>query len=297
MKNYIDLHMHSKYSDDGEYTPSKLVEMCAEKGIKIMAIADHNQVAAVEEGRKRAEELNIKYISAIEIDCTFKDVNLHVVGYGVPENEQFFQKLNDRIVEQELSFSAKKIELIRQLGFEITREELDQLSDNGIYTGEMFGEIILGKQEYINHPLLAPYRKGGTRGDNPYVNFYWDYFTQNKPCYTKIVYPSFAEIINQIHNYGGKAVLAHPGANLKGRFELFDEMMKTAPLDGVEAFSNYHDVLTADYFYKKAQEYRIMATCGSDFHGKTKPAIHLGESHCPYNQEFLERSLQENGLI
>ncbi len=24
----IDLHMHSRYSDDGEYTPSELVEQC-----------------------------------------------------------------------------------------------------------------------------------------------------------------------------------------------------------------------------------------------------------------------------
>lgn len=36
MKNYIDLHMHSKYSDDGQFTPSELVHQCVEAGIKIM---------------------------------------------------------------------------------------------------------------------------------------------------------------------------------------------------------------------------------------------------------------------
>lgn len=41
-KSYIDLHMHSLYSDDGEFTPGQLVEMCHEAGVKIMAIADHN---------------------------------------------------------------------------------------------------------------------------------------------------------------------------------------------------------------------------------------------------------------
>lgn len=297
MRNYIDLHMHSQYSDDGEYSPSQLVEMCAQKGIQIMAIADHNQVAAVEEGRKRAIELGIRFISAIEIDCTFRNVNFHVVGYGIPENEPFFKTLNDKITEQELSFSTKKIEMIRNLGFEITKEELDQLSDNGIYTGEMFGEVLLAKKEYANHPLLAPYRKGGTRGDNPYVNFYWDFFAQGKPCYTKVLYPSFEKIVEQIHYYGGKAVLAHPGANLTDQFELFDEMMAAAPLDGVEAFSNYHDEKTVDYFYRKALDYQIMATCGSDFHGKTKPSIELGECHCPYDEEFLEDALQKNNLI
>ena len=56
-KSYIDLHMHSLYSDDGEFTPTQLVEMCHEAGVKIMAIADHNWVKAIYEAKKKAEEL------------------------------------------------------------------------------------------------------------------------------------------------------------------------------------------------------------------------------------------------
>ena len=56
-KSYIDLHMHSLYSDDGEFTPGQLVEMCHEAGVKIMAIADHNWVKAIDEAKKKAEEL------------------------------------------------------------------------------------------------------------------------------------------------------------------------------------------------------------------------------------------------
>ena len=45
-KSYIDLHMHSMYSDDGEYSPEQLVKMCHEAGVRIMAIADHNWIKA-----------------------------------------------------------------------------------------------------------------------------------------------------------------------------------------------------------------------------------------------------------
>ncbi|MCI5952943.1 MAG: PHP domain-containing protein [Anaerostipes sp.] len=297
MKHYIDLHMHSLYSDDGEHTPASLVDMCHEKGIQIMAISDHNQVAAIAEGRKRAKELGMIYISAIEIDCTFHDRNFHVVGYGINEQEPYFTQLNDDIYQQEVKLSEKKMELTRELGFDVTKEDLDQLSDNGVYTGEMFGEVLLGKEEYREHPLLKPYREGGDRSGNPYVNFYWDYYSQGKPCYTKVIYPSLAEAVDQIHRCGGKAVLAHPGANLRGKYEVFDQMMEEVALDGVEAFSNYHDEATVDYFYKKGQEYNIMVTCGSDFHGKTKPSIQLGECHCPYDQEFIEEMLKAQGLI
>ncbi len=27
----IDLHMHSRYSDDGEFTPTELIEQCTQK--------------------------------------------------------------------------------------------------------------------------------------------------------------------------------------------------------------------------------------------------------------------------
>ena len=60
-KSYIDLHMHSLYSDDGEFTPTQLVEMCHEAGVKIMAIADHNWVKAIEEAKKKAEGIYSRY--------------------------------------------------------------------------------------------------------------------------------------------------------------------------------------------------------------------------------------------
>ena len=34
MCSYIDLHMHTKYSDDGQFEPAKLVDMCKEAGEK-----------------------------------------------------------------------------------------------------------------------------------------------------------------------------------------------------------------------------------------------------------------------
>lgn len=296
MKNYIDLHMHSMYSDDGEYTPKQFVEMCHEKGIRIMAIADHNSVKAIDEASQKAQELGMQYIPAVEIDCTYEGINLHVLGYGIDYKHEDFVKLEENVLNQELACSMKKLELTNQLGFKVTKKDLDQLSSNGVYTGEMFGEVLLGKEEYKDHELLKPYRDGGDRSDNPYVNFYWDFYAQGKPCYTEIVYPSLKETITLIHKHGGKAVLAHPGNNLKGKFEIFDEMMKLG-YDGVECFSNYHTSDTVEYFFNKGKEYGIMTTYGSDFHGKTKPAIDLGECRCPYDEEFIEEVLIYNGLI
>lgn len=293
-KSYIDLHMHSMYSDDGEYTPTQLVDMCHEAGVKIMAIADHNWVKANEEAKKHADELGMTYIPAIEIDCTYKGVNLHVLGYGI-DNQEVFNQLGEDIEKQELACSMKKLELTNALGFDLKKEQLDALSTNGVYTGEMFGEALLNDSRYEDHELLKPYRQGGERSDNPYVNFYWDYYAQGKPCYTEIHFPTLEETIQLIHQHGGVALLAHPGNNLKGQFELFDEMVALG-LDGVECFSSYHTSETNEYFYNKAKELNVLYTCGSDFHGKTKPSIYLGENGC-LNPQEIEDCLKAHHLI
>ena len=229
----------------------------------------------------------MKYIPAIEIDCTYKGINLHVLGYGIDYKNSAFNQLGEDILKQELNCSLKKLELTNQLGFDLKKEQLDALSSNGVYTGEMFGEALLKDERYFNHELLKPYRKGESRSDNPYVNFYWDYYAQGKPCYTEVIFPSLEDTIQLINNNGGVAVLAHPGNNLKGKYEIFDEMVEKG-LQGVECFSSYHNKETNDYFYQKAKELDLLFTCGSDFHGKTKPAIHLGENGCMNPKEIKE---------
>lgn len=217
-----------------------------------------------------------------------------MLGYGI-DNQEVFNQLGEDIEKQELAYSMKKLELTNALGFDLKKEQLDALSTNGVYTGEMFGEALLNDSRYDDHELLKPYRQGGERSDNPYVNFYWDYYAQGKPCYTEIHFPTLEETIQLIHQHGGVGLLAHPGNNLKGQFELFDEMVALG-LDGVECFSSYHTTETNEYFYNKAKELNVLYTCGSDFHGKTKPSIHLGENGC-LNPQEMEDCLKAHHLI
>lgn len=296
MKNYIDLHMHSLYSDDGEFTPKQLVDKCVEANIKVMAIADHNSVKANKEAQDYCKEVGIEYIPAIEIDCTYNGINLHMVGYGIDYTVPEICALEENVYKQELACSNTKLKLTNQLGFELTKEDMDKVSSNGVWTGEMFGEVLLEKTEYVDHPLLLNYRPGGSRSDNPFVNFYWDFYAQGKPCYTEIIFPSLQEAIDLVHQVGGICVLAHPGNNLKNDYSIFDEMV-TLGLDGVEAFSSYHSQEAIDYFYAKALEHHIIATSGSDYHGKTKPAIKIGGSKCNIDHDVTYALLQQYKLL
>lgn len=291
----IDLHMHSCYSDDGEFTPAKLMEGCAAGGIRIMSITDHNTVRANEEARTLAKKLSISYIPGIEIDCVFQGTNFHVLGYGIDDRSRDFCEIENRMNAQSVENSLKMLVRTQELGFHITENDMSNIS-KGCYwqnrwTGEMFAEVLLKKEEYRNHPLLLPYRTGGARSDNPYVNFYWDFYSQGKACYVPSEYPPMKTIIDVIHRNHGMAILAHPGVNLKGKEDILPAIAKLG-IDGIEAFSSYHTPQQAADFYQKANALGICVTCGSDFHGKTKPSIQIGKISYPLKSDYTEIELQ-----
>ena len=275
----IDLHMHSRYSDDGDYTPESLAEQCAKSGIKVFSVTDHNCVRADKEAKGAAKKLGLYYLSGGEFDGVFHGINFHILGYGIDTGDSVFADLENNIVRQSASVSYEMLEKTNTMGFHVTEEEMEKVSRDCYWrerwTGEMFAEVLLGKPEYENHPLLLPYRAGGDRSDNPYVNVYWDFYSQGKPCHAAMVYPPAKEVIDMIHKAGGLAVLAHPGANLRGREEMAEEIVSLGA-DGIEVFSSYHSEAQEEYFLNMAKKLGKLITCGSDFHGKTKPAIHLG---------------------
>lgn len=288
----IDLHMHSKYSDDGEYTPTELVEQCARAGIRMMSVTDHNCAKANEEAKNAAEKNGIRYLSGIEIDCTYEEINFHVLGYGIDFRSSDFEAIEKNVADQSAQASLERLERTQALGFPlITKEDMLAMEEGNYWqrnwTGEMFAEALLAMPEYADHPLLAPYRPGGERSDNPYVNFYWDYYSQGKPCYAKTDYPAMEEIIDTIHRNHGAAVLAHPGVNLRGKECLLEEILRLG-LDGIEAFSSYHSPEQTQAFYRAAREHSVFVTCGSDYHGKTKPSIALGQHGCTVPEEVEE---------
>ena len=102
------------------------------------------------------------------------------------------------------------------------------------------------------------------------------------------------EVISQIHESGGKAVLAHPGQNLRDHMELWEEIAVSG-IDGVEAFSSYHTPEQALFFSHEAGEKQLFITCGSDFHGKTKPSISIRQHG--YSGSFEELLKQLEGIL
>lgn len=284
--SYIDLHMHSNYSDDGEFLPEKLVDLCLEKGVKYFSIADHNSVKGIKEAKEYSIGKEINLIPAIELDCTIDNVNLHLLGYGIDYNSDVFEKIEDDILAQEQIASKERMKLIRELEIDFDDEVIERLSKNGVVSGEMIAEASMIFDEKHENPLLKPYYEGGLRSDNPYVNFYWDFCSQWKQAYVEMKFISLEEAIKVILDNGGIPILAHPGNNVKENKELLDKIISYG-VEGLEVYSSYHNKNQIDFYKEFAVSNNLLMTCGSDFHGKTKPSINIGGISCDNHEDAI----------
>ncbi len=272
-----DLHIHSRYSNDGEFGIREVLEKCFENGIDIFSITDHNSVKGSREATNLAAAYqNIGFIPGIEIDCNFQGTDLHLLGYQVNLDGDEFDDLERGVRQNYLDAVPQMIHNLQQLGIEIDREELMQRSGGEPPSGELFAELLLEKPEQQLNSLLLPYLPEGARSDMPLINFYLDFFAQGKPAYVKIEHLDFKEAIELVRDQGGIPIVAHPGLNLKDREEVVNELLDLGAA-GLEVFNNYHSHKQAAFFARVTTKRGALMTCGSDFHGNTKPRISVGQ--------------------
>jgi hypothetical protein len=284
----IDLHIHSFHSDDGEFSPEQLIDFCAAVNVNCISITDHNNVNALDRALDYCQEKEVRVITGIEIDCLYQGVLLHILGYEFDHKVTAYNELWANYSSQQQAASMKRVALVRNLGIEFSDERVESLAKWGIITGEVIAEAAMEYDKDKNNTILQPYYEGGARSDNPYVNFYWDLCSQGKPAFCPLEVISLENAIRTIHNSGGIAVLAHPGITIKENQEHLDDIAKCG-INGIEVFSSYHNEDQTKFYYDYALKNNLIITCGSDFHGKTKPRVQIGGiNYCTIENTILQ---------
>ena len=130
----IDLHCHSTASD-GALAPAVLVARAFEKGVRVLALTDHDTLEGLDEAREAALALNMTLINGVELSCTWGGATIHVLGYGFDVNApalvEAIAKLHDGrwLRAQEIS---RKLELKGMPGaLEGARAIQQALGDSG----------------------------------------------------------------------------------------------------------------------------------------------------------------------
>jgi len=272
-----DLHIHSHFSNDGEKSISEIVQLCRESQVELFSITDHNCVRGNQEAaRLAADTEGLLFVPGIEIDCHYRGTDLHLLGFNIDWTASDFTELEKAVDQKYMDAIPDMIDKLASEGMPIDQEELMAKSSGKVPSAELFAEVMLANPAFQNNGKLRPYMPGGQRSDMPLVNFYLDYFAQGKPAYVPIEHLSFSDAIALVREHGGVPVIAHPGLNFKGREQEVEELLDLGAA-GLEVFNNYHDQKQVAYFAGLTRQRKSIMTCGSDFHGKIKPLISMGQ--------------------
>jgi predicted metal-dependent phosphoesterase TrpH len=291
-KMLADLHIHSSYSNDGEHGVAWILDRCLKSGVDIFSITDHNSIRGSREAKQLTAGMHkICFLPGIEIDCNYKGIDLHLLAYQIDLGTRNFDILEKEVRSKHLDAVPQMIDNLDRLGIHINMEEVMAKAQGEVPSAELFAEVLLKNPDQHSNPNLKPYLPGGERSDMPMINFYLDFFAQGKAAYVKIEYPGFRDAIALVRDNGGIPIVAHPGLNLEGNEELVEELMDRGAA-GLEVFNNYHTPGQTEYFARTLKKRTKLMTCGSDFHGKTKPRIRIGQYYfLELYREYLEQSL------
>ncbi len=245
-----DLHCHTKLSD-GTMGIDDIIILAKNSGVTTLAITDHDSLAGTTRAVMLGERYGVNVIPAVEFSATDKKRNskVHILCYlpDRPERLEGLCKKNSEIrkkaarlmvvkVAAKFPVSAEFILKCAQGSTNIYKQHIMQALMECGYTTTIFGDLfklLFTKQSRVN--VLG----------------------------TAAVYPEPQEIIEAIHEAGGIAVLAHPG--FYDNFELLDEIGDI--LDGVEVWHPENTPEQQELLKKKAKQYSLVMTGGSDFHG------------------------------
>lgn len=293
--NSFDLHMHSHHSLDGEFTPRQLIKIAKEAGLTTIALSDHNCVLGVPEIIEEAKGTGIQIIPAVEMSTLFQGLEVHVLGYNIDCTHPYFHSITDVINKKMRDAIASRIEKIKEY-YELNLDVealIEQYKDEVNPFPSMIKSILCDPKN-ASIPDFQDYLPGGSRCEPMAVNFYWDKCSPGNPCYIEFVYPDLEETVRIIHEAGGIAVLAHPWVTFYEKEDLIEQVLACG-IDGIEAYSNYHQSIHNEYFDTYCTQHGILMTCGSDFHGKTKPAITMGTYGYEKSngEEILEQFLKK----
>jgi hypothetical protein len=248
----IDLHTHSRISD-GTLAPAELVALAASRGVKTLALTDHDTVDGLA-AAKEAAGTALRLVNGVEISVTWEHKALHVVGLDVD------------VTNPALQAGLAHLQTVREeRAIEIGRK-LEAKGITGAYAGAE--ALAQGARLTRTHFARFLHQAGHIKEE---AQAYRKFLGRGKPAHVSVTWASLEEAINWIHSAGGQAVLAHPFRYGMTRAWLVKTLtaFKQAGGDAMEVVSgrgNPDEFHTALHL---AGRFELAASVGSDFHAPT----------------------------
>ncbi len=273
----IDLHTHSNFSD-GTDTPTELINKAHAAGLTGIALTDHDTVAGWQEAIDHLRP-GLSLILGSEISCqTLDGISVHMLGLLFdPENPELSSMMAETR-DNRVGRMAKIIARLNSADYEITMDDVEaQLSDGAT----------LGRPHLADALVAKGYMKSRDQ-------VFAEILHNDSPFYVSHYSPTPEVAIQTIKAAGGVAVIAHAMSSLRGRVVSVESFASyvDAGLDGIEVFHRDHTLSNRDLLGQIAEEFDLVKTGSSDYHGNGK-LNQLAEYHTD-PEEFSKLEARAN---
>ena len=239
-------------------------------------MTDHDVISGVISLLKSKYPTNIKIIPGVELETSVPYLNrtVHILGYGMNKDLVGLQKKLEILQKHRQGRNIKIIQKLQKLGLKIDTKELCQGIPNS--AGKKEEEVL----KSMGRPHLADYlvKKGYCSN---FYQVFADYLSETTgKAYIAKKSLSIKDSIALIHQFGGKAFLAHPNVLQleNAKMDLLIQNLKEVKLDGIEIYNSSIKKYNYSCFLKKlAQKHKLLFSGGSDYHGKFKKDVYLGQ--------------------
>jgi len=290
--NLFDLQIQTTASD-GKHTPSEVVQMAAEQGLRVIAITDHDTVDGLEEAIQAASQRGVRVIPGIEISVKEKEV--HILGLGIDHKKPELLQYAEDAKKQRMEGAKKMVENLNRAGFMVEWQDVEKEARGGVVARPHVARAI----------LQHPENKEKLGGVETVYDFIEKFLSNESPYYVKRESISAPDAISLIHSSGGVAVWSHPAIHFRSATQLAAEASQTDAdlaqtateaaqtaaemgqtaldyealekflkelitwgIDGVEVFTPSHNEDDVEVLVGLASKYNLLKTAGSDFHEK-----------------------------
>ena len=261
----VDMHVHTTASD-GTLSPRDVTSLAAMKGLKAIAITDHDTMAGIPEAGEAGELLGVTIIPGIEVSTDYQGQDVHVLGYFLSPEAPALKKYEAWVSESRRKRNQAILDKLKKKGYDISLEALE--------AGR--GGATIGRP-HIARALMDLGAVGSVK------EAFRRYLDRGRSCYVDRERIPFREGAKLIRDCGGLPVLANPLQYdfTRDRLDALVKAARDAGFGGIEVLYSGYTAGDQKKLYDLAEKYLLLPTGGSDFHGENKPEIQLGEPPVP----------------
>jgi predicted metal-dependent phosphoesterase TrpH len=284
----IDLHTHSTFSD-GSDTPEQLASKAHDKGLKAVALTDHDTTASHESMALACDSYGIELVPGVEVslrDNEFPMIrggqnvprNVHVLAYFLPlDQEHPLQKELAALRQDRDVRNHELVTLLQEKGFDrLTLEYLAEISGNV----NSVGRPHFARAMFELHPEIV-----GERTDESWNRVFIEWLGNNGLAYIPKTSMPIEQFVGAAKGSGTVFSIAHPLVNyvdeinnnaIETTMPRVMASLRERGFAGIEAHYGGTNAATRALMVKLTRDAGMIPTGGSDYHGHYKEDVSLG---------------------